>query len=345
MSNELFTALASLEKEKGIPIDFTLKKIEKSIITACKSSYGNEDASLLVNPEKGEFEVFLKKLVVEEVNDTGKQILLQEALSIDPNITLGEILSIKLDTKKFGRIAAQTARNIIRQGIRDGEREQSLKEFQARRHEIVSAIIENIEFSTGAVTVKIGKAEATLVKNEQIGTEKFREGSYVKVYIVDVLETDKGPKAIISRTHPDFIKKLFETEVPEIHDGTIEIKAIAREAGKRTKMAVKSNNPQVDPIGSCIGPRGARVNTVIEELGGEKIDIIEFNEDEIKFITSSIAPAEVLRVELDSSTPRVCHVTVPNDNLSLAIGNKGQNARLAAKLTGWKIDIRPETPQ
>jgi N utilization substance protein A len=342
MSNELFAALALLEKEKGIPADFTLKKIEKSIITACKSSYGNEDAFLHVDPEKGEFEVFLKKLVVTEVNDTGKQMLFEEAVAIDPNISLGETLPVKLDTKKFGRIAAQTARNIIRQGIRDGEREQLLKEFQARKNEIVSAIVENVDFSTEAVTVKIGKAEATLTKNEQIGTENFREGSYIKVYIVDVLETDKGPKAIISRTHPDFIKKLFETEVPEIHDGTIEIKAIAREAGKRTKIAVKSNAAQVDPIGSCIGPRGARVNTVIEELGGEKIDIIEYNDDAIKFVTSAIAPASVLHVELDSSVPRVCHVIVPNDNLSLAIGNKGQNARLAAKLTGWKIDIRPE---
>ena len=248
-----------------------------------------------------------------------------------------------LNTKEFGRIAAQTARNIIRQGIRDGERGQMMQEFQSKHQELVTALVERIDPRTGAATLRIGKAEAVLPKSEQVGGEELKEGDHVKVYVVDVRETEKGPRAMISRTHPDLVKRLFETEVPEIYDGTVEIKAVSREAGSRTKLAVVSHNADVDAVGACIGARGARVSSIVNELGGEKIDIVEYSDDPAKFIASALSPATVLSVVTAEDGSHACRVTVPDSQLSLAIGNKGQNARLAAKLTGWKIDIKPES--
>lgn len=342
-NKELFEALTLLEQERGIPVDFMLDKIKKAIVTACKNSYnGNEDAIINIDENKGKFEVFLRKTVVETVSDSGREISLVDARCINPNTSVGEQVAIKLDTKEFGRIAAQTARNIIRQGIRDGERGLMLREFEDKRQELVSAIVEKIDPRSGAATLKIGKAEAFLPKGEQLITDHLKEGDRIKVYIADVKEGDKGPWAVISRTHPDMVKRMFETEVPEIYDGTVEIKQISREAGARTKMAVLSKDKNVDAIGACIGPKGARVNAIVEELGGEKIDIIEYDDDPVKFIAAALAPAEVLKVNIDAETDNSCTVIVPNNQLSLAIGNKGQNARLAAKLTGWKIDIKPE---
>lgn len=344
MSSEVFEALSLLEKERGIPVDFMLDKIKKAILTACKSSYnGNDDAIINMNPDTGVFEVYLQKTVAEEVEDKGREISLLDARKIDPNTAVGEKVGVQLDTKQFGRIAAQTARNIIRQGIRDGERGQMMQEFQSRHQELVTATVERIDPRSGAATLKIGKAEAVLPKSEQVGGEEFREGDHVKVYVVDVKETEKGPRAMISRTHPDLVKRLFETEVPEIYDGTVEIKSVSREAGSRTKLAVWSKDPNVDAVGACIGARGARVGNVVNELGGEKIDIIEYSEDPAKFIAAALSPADVLSVEVDPDGMKACQVTVPDHQLSLAIGNKGQNARLAAKLTGWKIDIKPES--
>ena len=253
------------------------------------------------------------------------------------------MVNVQLDTKQFGRIAAQTARNIIRQGIRDGERGQMLQEFQSKHQELVTATVERVDPRTGAATLKIGKSEALLTRNEQVGTDDLHEGDLIKVYVVDVKETERGPRAIISRTHPDLVKRLFETEVPEIYDGTVEIKAVSREAGSRTKLAVLSHNPDVDAVGACIGARGARVSSIVNELGGEKIDIVEYSEDPQKFIASALSPAQVLSVEPAEDGSHACRVTVPDNQLSLAIGNKGQNARLAARLTGWKIDIKPES--
>ena len=218
-----------------------------------------------------------------------------------------------------------------------------MQEFQSRHQELVTATVERIDPRSGAATLKIGKAEAVLPKSEQVGGEELREGDHVKVYVVDVKETEKGPRAMISRTHPDLVKRLFETEVPEIYDGTVEIKSVSREAGSRTKLAVWSKDPNVDAVGACIGARGARVGNVVNELGGEKIDIIEYSEDPAKFIAAALSPADVLSVEVDPDGMKACQVTVPDHQLSLAIGNKGQNARLAAKLTGWKIDIKPES--
>ena len=342
-NEELFLALDLLEKEKGIPAEYMLDKIKKAISTACKNNYGNEDVDIDVDREKGVFNVYLRKEIVEEVEDPNRQYLLDKAQQVDPTACVGRFVRIKLDTKQFGRVAAQTARNIIRQGIRDSERGQMMEEFQSKHQELVSGLVERIDPRTGAISLRLGKAEAVLPKNEQIGGENVKEGDYIKVYVVDVRETEKGPKAIISRTHPDLVKRMFETEVPEIYDGTVEIKAVSREAGSRTKLAVMSNDPAVDAVGACIGARGSRVSEIVDELGGEKIDIVEYSEEPKQFIAAALSPANVLSVELAEDGSRSCRVTVPDNQLSLAIGNKGQNARLAAKLTGWKIDIKPES--
>ena len=342
-NEELFLALNLLEKEKGIPVDFMVDKIKKAIATACKNNYGNEDVDVEVDAATGRFDVFLKKEVRDEVENPSREILLDAAREIDPLAEVGGFVGIRLDTKQFGRVAAQTARNIIRQGIRDSERGQMMQEFQSKHQELVSGLVERIDPKTGAISLKIGKAEAVLPKNEQIGGENVREGDHIKVYVVDVRETEKGPKAIISRTHPDLVKRMFETEVPEIYDGTVEIKGVSREAGSRTKLAVMSHNPDVDAVGACIGARGSRVSEIVEELGGEKIDIVEYSDDPQKYIAAALSPATVMKVETAEDGSRSCKVTVPDNQLSLAIGNKGQNARLAAKLTGWKIDIKPES--
>lgn len=342
-NKELFEALSLLEIERGISADFMLDKIKKAIVTACKNSYnGNDDVLIDIDEDKGKFEVYLRKTVVETVSDFGREISLADARAIDPGTDIGEQVSIKLDTKEFGRIAAQTARNIIRQGIRDGERGLMLQEFESKRQELVTAIVEKVDPRSGSATLKIGKSEAFLPKNEQLSSDDLKEGDHIKVYIADVKEGDKGPWAFISRTHPDMVRRMFEKEVPEIYDGTVEIKQVAREAGARTKLAVLSKDKNVDAIGACIGPKGARVNAIVEELGGEKIDIIEYDEDPVKFIAAALAPAEVLDVDIDPEVENSCTAIVPNNQLSLAIGNKGQNARLAAKLTGFKIDIKPE---
>ncbi|MDP4120273.1 MAG: transcription termination factor NusA [Bacillota bacterium] len=343
-NNELFEALSLLEKERGIPVDYMVMQIKKAILIACKNTYGgNDDALIVMNPKNGAFEVYLQKTVVDIVEDSFREITLEQAREIDANAAVGEKVGIELEPKQFGRIAVQTARSIIRQGIRDGERDQMLMEFQSKQHELVSALIERVDNKTGNATIKIGKAEAILTKSEQVGNEHLREGDHIKVYIVDVKESEKGPKAVISRTHPDFVKRLFETEVPEIFDGTVEIKSVSREAGSRTKLAVCSRDNEVDAVGACIGTRGARVTTIVDELGGEKIDVIEYSDDPKKFIAASLSPANVTDVVLGEEGTRSCTVTVPDTQLSLAIGNKGQNARLAAKLTGYKIDIRPES--
>lgn len=343
MSIEIFEALRSLEKERGIPMDYMLEKINKAIVTGCKNNYGgNEEVIVNIDEEEGLFEVNLLKTVVNEVENPGKEILLKDALNIKKGAEIGDQVAIKLDTKEFGRIAAQTARNIIRQGIKDGEKTQITKEFQDKQNSIVSALVERIDEKTGAFTLRIGKAESTLTKNEQIGTEDTKEGDHIKVYVSDVKPSEKGPKIIISRTHPFFLKKLFESEVPEAADGTIEIKAVSREAGSRSKVAVISHNPNVDAIGSCIGAHRSRISTIMKEIGGEKIDLVEYSDDKSKFIAAALAPASVLSVEFDEEVPNTCRVVVPTNQLSLAIGNHGQNVRLAARLTGFKIDIHSE---
>ena len=344
MNTELLEALEILEKEKSISKDTLLEAIEQSLIQACKNHFGKADnVKVNINPETCDFGVYAEKTVVEEVVDPGTEVSLERARKISPTIEIGGAVGMRLDTKQFGRIAAQTARNIIRQGIRDGERGQMMQEFQSKQQELVTAVVERIDPETGAATLRFGKAEAVLPRKEQVGDENLKEGDHIKVYVVSVKESEKGPRAIISRTHPDLVKRLFETEVPEIYDGTVEIKAVAREAGSRTKLAVISHNPDVDAVGACIGARGARVSNIVTELGGEKIDIVEYSDEPEKFIASALSPAEVLSVEVAQDGSHACRVTVPDGQLPLSIGNKGQNARLAAHLTGRKIDIKPES--
>ena len=343
-SKELFEALALMEKERGIPVDFMISQIEKAIITGCKNTYGgNEDVLIDIDPVKGSFEVSLRKTVVEEVTDKNREIFIDDARKISPTAMPGDKVGIRLDPRDFGRIAVQTARNIIRQGIRDGEKGQALAEYQSKLREIVTARVEQVDAKTGNATLRLGKSIAVLPKNEQINGEVITEGSDIKVFIVDVKTGGKEPRAIISRTHPDLVKRLFESEVPEIFQGVVEIKSISREAGSRTKIAVCSRDENVDAVGACIGPRGQRVSTIVDVLGGEKIDIIEYSDDPVKYISAALSPAEVVKIDIDPENEKCCKATVPDSQLSLAIGNKGQNVRLAAKLTGWKIDIRPES--
>ena len=341
---EFFEALKLLEKEKGIPGEYLLEKIRAAIIIAVKRDFGGkENIAVIMDPATNEFSVSLFKRIVEEVEDPDEEMLPEEAAKYTKKPLVGETVEIKLETKQFGRIAAQTAKHVIRQGIREAERGQQMQEFQRRNQELVTALVTRVDPKTGAATLEIGKAETVLPKSEQIGDEVLREGDHVKVYVVDVREGEKGPRALVSRTHPGLVKRLFEMEVPEIFNGVVEIKAVSREAGSRTKLAVLAHDENVDAVGACIGPRGARVGGIVDELGGEKIDIIEYSDEPEKFIAAALSPARVLSVEVDPEGAKSCRVTVPDAQLSLAIGNKGQNARLAAKLTGWKIDIRPES--
>ena len=345
-NKELFEALRMFEKEKDIPMDYMLMQIEKAITIACKNYFdGNEDVIFKADPEKNSFDVKLKKTVVDEVFDPSYEVSLEEAQKINKRkkFEIGDEIEVPLDPKKLGRIAISAARNVIRQGIRAGEKGQSLLEFQSKLGEIVTATVERIDPKSGIATIKIGKSEAMLPKSEQIGCENLKEGDHVKVYIADVKDNEKGPHAIISRSHSGFVRRLFEQEVPEIFDSIVEIKSVSREAGSRTKMAVTSSNPDVDAIGACIGQKGARVNRIVAELGGEKIDIIEYSDEPEKYISAALSPATVTKVEIVDEEKKSCKATVPDGQLSLAIGNKGQNARLAAKLTGWKIDIRPQS--
>ena len=341
---EFFEAIKMLEQERGIPADYLLEKVCAAIVTSVRKEYGGEDVVFVdCNTEENLLRVYLKKLVVEEVENNYTQILQEEAKRYKRSARVGDFVEIPLDTKQFGRIAATTAKNVIRGDIHDAERGLMLREFESKQKELVTGKVQSVDPQTGNATLEIGKAVVVLPKSRQIPDEVLTEGQLVKVYIEGVKDTPKGPKAMISRTHSGLVKRLFETEVPEIYDGIVEIKSVAREAGSRTKIAVFSKDENVDPIGACIGPKGTRVGTIVESLGGEKIDIVVYDEDPQKYIAAALAPADVLLVEVDEEKENACHVTVPDTQLSLAIGNKGQNARLAARLTGWKIDIKPES--
>ena len=344
MNKEFFEAVALMEKEKGIQADYLYEKISEAIVKAARKDYNNKEiVACTINPEKYEIRVFLNLNIVDEIMDEDTDILLEDAKEYRADAKVGEILEIDLDTMKFGRIAAQTAKHVIRQGIKDAERGQVIKDFQSKTKDLVTAKVGRIDPVTGNVTLEIGKGTAVLPKGEQVPGETFTEGQLIKVYISDVKETTRGPSIMISRTHAGLVKRLFEQEVPEIYDGIVAIHSVSREAGVRTKMAVSSTDENVDPIGSCIGPRGARVNSIVEVLGGEKIDIVKYSEDPAEFVGAALAPANVLQVEIINAEEKKCQVTVPDHQLSLAIGNKGLNAKLAARLTGWKIDIKPES--
>ncbi len=344
MNNEFFDALLMLEKEKGIPADYLLEKIKAAIVIAVKRDFGGvENVVVEISPESRKFKVAIVKDVVEEVEDSVSQISLDEARKYNKKAQIGSPVEIKLETKQFGRIAAQTAKHVIRQGIREGEREQILAQYESKLNEVVTAVVQKIEPKTGNATIEIDKNETVLFKNEQIPGEELVEGDRIKVYVSDVVNSDKRCSLKVSRTHKDLVKRLFEMEVPEIYDGTVEVKAISREAGSRTKIAVYSKDENVDAVGSCIGPKGIRVANIVDELNGEKIDVVKYSEDPAEFISQALSPADVVSVEIVEGDIRACKVKVPDHQLSLAIGNKGQNAELAARLTGYKIDIRPES--
>ncbi len=343
MNNEFFEALQMLEREKGIKADYLIEKISNAILIAVKKDYEVADnVTIIIDPDSFRFNVSITKMVVDIIETPETEILLDEAIAYDPNAKIGFPCVMHLDPKKFGRIAAQTAKHVIRQGIREAERSQLMEQFQEKVCEIVTAVVNKVEPGTGNATVEIDHNEFMLFKNDQLPGDDLHEGDRIKVYVVDVVNLDKRASLKISRTHKDLVKRLFELEVPEIFDGTIEVKSISREAGSRTKIAVTSKNPDVDPIGACIGPKGSRISSIVEELGGEKIDIVRYSEDDAQFIKEALSPATVTDVQILPGEEKACRVTVPDTQLSLAIGNRGQNAKLAAKLTGYKIDIRSE---
>lgn len=344
MSKEFFEAVKMLEAEKGIPAQYLFEKISAAIIVAAKHDYNGKDiVHCDIDEEKQKIKVYVRKNVVEEIEDPDTDLTLEQAQAIRKSAKVGKTIDIPLKTKDFGRIVAQTAKHVIRQGIREAERGQMIQEFKSKNQEIVSAKVERIDPLTGNATLEIGKNQTVLPKTEQVPGENLTEGDTIKVFIVDVKEGGKGPKILISRTHPGFVRRLFEQEVPEIYDGTIEIKSVSREAGSRTKIAVFTKDEDVDPVGACIGPRGQRVSNIVEVLGGEKIDIVKYSDDPAEFIAASLAPSDVCSVEIIDADAKTCKVTVPDDQLSLAIGNKGQNVRLAVRLTDWNIDIKPES--
>lgn len=344
MNKEFFEAVALMEKEKGIQADYLYDKISEAIVKAVRKDYNNKDVVACdIDPEAQTMRVYVHLNIVDEITDWDTDILVIDAQEYREDAKVGETLEIDLDTMKFGRIAAQTAKHVIRQGIKDAERGQVIRDFQSKTQDLVSAKVSRIDPVTGNVTLEIGKGTAVLPKGEQVPGETFTEGELVKVYISEVKDTERGPRVMISRTHKGLVKRLFEQEVPEIYDGIVTIHSISREAGTRTKMAVSSSDENVDPIGACIGQRGARVNSIVDVLGGEKIDIVKYSEDPAEFVAASLAPANVLSVEIVNADEKKCQATVPDHQLSLAIGNKGLNAKLAAKLTGWNIDIKPES--
>jgi len=350
MNAEFFDALDLLEKEKNVSKAYLLDKIKNAIIIAVKRDYrAQNNIKVDIDPDRKTFNVYLTKAVVEEVSDSDSEMTLADAKAFykkskDERLSIvevGDVVDLPLATKDFGRIAAQTAKHVIRQGIREAERSKLCEELQSKQDEVITATVMRMDHKRGAAVLEIGNSEAFLPKTEMVPSEELFEGDKVKVYVVDVSVTERGPKIMISRTHPGLVRRLFEMEVPEIFDGTVEIKSISREAGMRTKLAVYSKDENIDPIGSCIGQKGTRVANIVDELGGEKIDIVLWNPDPVKFISEALRPAEVVKVEIVDAENKVCSVTVPDHQLSLAIGIKGQNARLAARLTGYKIDIRP----
>ena len=348
MNAEFFAAIEDIEKEKGIPREYMFEKIQQAMLAAFRKDnpeYG-ENVEVVLDEDKKRIELVINKTVVEEVWDPTAELDLESAHKLSKRAKPGDVVQIPVETKKFGRIAAQAAKQVIIQGIREAERGMIYDEFNSKQHEILTGEVSRIEPRTGSVSIKISSnsefTEAMLSPAERIKGEELHEGDRIKVYVVEVRKSTRGPQVLISRTHPGLVKRLFELEVPEIFDGTVEIKSIAREAGSRTKMAVWSADPAVDPIGACVGPKGGRVASIVQELGGEKIDIVRYSEVPEEFIAAALAPAEVMSVVL-LDEGKSCRVTVPDGQLSLAIGTEGQNARLAAKLTGYKIDIKPES--
>ena len=348
---EIFAALAMLEKERGIPQTFMMDKIIQAVTTAYKRDHKDvENVIVDVDEEHQRLKMYVQKNVVAEEDyvDPFNEIPVEEAKTISARYEIGDVVNIPVDNTEFGRIAAGNGKQVIIQGLREAERGMVYDEFNSKQHEILTGVVTRIDPRTNAVSLRIGtgteSTEALLLSGDQVPGEELVEGQHVKVYVVDVRRSTRGPQILISRTHPGLVKRLFELEVPEIYNGTVEVKSIAREAGSRTKMAVWSADENVDPIGACVGPKGQRVAAIVDELRGEKIDIIKWSEDPAQFIAAALAPSDVVDVMM-AEEGKACRVIVPDDQLSLAIGKEGQNARLAARLTGYKIDIKPESYQ
>ena len=341
MNKELMGALDELEREKNISKETLLDAIEQSLIKAYKNHFGKADnVHVTINRETGDFSVYADRKVVEFVEDPAEEVSLVEAQKQNTNAEVGDILKVPVHSDKFGRIATQNAKNVILQKIREEERKVLFDQYHGNEKEVVTGIVQRVVGHN--VSVNLGKADAILAENEQVKGETFKPTERIKVYILEVKDTPKGPRILVSRTHPGLVKRLFESEVAEVKDGTVEIKSIAREAGSRTKLAVWSNDPDVDPVGACVGVNGARVSAIVNELRGEKIDIINWDENPAILIENALSPAKVIAVMADPDE-KTALVVVPDYQLSLAIGKEGQNARLAARLTGFKIDIKSET--
>ena len=341
MNKELMGALDELERDKNISKETLLDAIEQSLIQAYKNHFGKADnVHVTINRETGDFSVFADRTVVEFVDDPAEEISLAEAQKQNTNAEIGDIIKVPIHSDKFGRIATQNAKNVILQKIREEERKVLFDQYHGNEKEVVTGIVQRVVGHN--VSVNLGKADAILGENEQVKGETFKPTERIKVYILEVKDTPKGPRILVSRTHPGLVKRLFESEVAEVKDGTVEIKSIAREAGSRTKLAVWSNDPDVDPVGACVGVNGARVSAIVNELRGEKIDIINWDENPAILIENALSPAKVIAVMADPDE-KTALVVVPDYQLSLAIGKEGQNARLAARLTGFKIDIKSET--
>ena len=341
MNAEFIEALNALEKERGIKKSVLLSAFEAALIVAYKRNY-NSTANVRaeVNGDTGEYHIYASKTVVEKVENPSQEISLERAKKVNPLYELGDVLEEEAFTKDFGRIAAQTAKQVMVQRIREAERNNIYDEYVEKENEILTAIVQRVE--KGNVYVELGKTDGILTPNEMIPGEEYENNERIKVYVLEVRKENKGPQVVVSRTHPGLVKRLFELEVPEIMNGTVQIKSIAREAGFRTKVSVFSTDPQVDAVGACVGPRGARVERIVNELHNEKIDIIEYDADSAIYIAKALSPAKVLMVYVNEEE-KAARVIVPDSQLSLAIGKEGQNARLAAKLTGWKIDIKSQS--
>ena len=343
---DFFEAIHQIEQEKGIKPGYMMEKVTQALLSAYRRDHEGVGENLVMeaDEEKGTVRLFLKKEIVEVVDNPATEISLDDARTVLPQAQLGDTVRMEVKAKSFGRIAAQTARQVIIQGIREAEQGMVYDEFSGKEHELLTGVVTRIDPRNGAVALRIHSGseftDAYLGVNEQIKGEHYVEGQRLKVYVVEVRKATKGPQVLISRSHPGLVKRLFELEVPEIFDGTVEIKSVAREAGSRTKLAVWSADPNVDALGACIGPRHQRIDNVLSELKNEKVDLIQYSEDPVKYIAAALSPADVLSVE-ELPDGKSCRVVVPDDQLSLAIGKEGQNARLAAKLTGYKIDIKP----
>lgn len=342
-SKEMLLAMEELEKENGMEPGSLMEAIETALVTAYKRDFDStaDNAKVVVDKETGDYHVFVEKEVVKDVEDGNTQISLEDAKKINKSLEVGDTAQIEIMPKNFGRIAAGTAKQVIIQKIREASREYLYNEFSDRKGEIVSGLIQKAD--GGIVVVDLGRLEGVMPLKEQVPTEKYHVNDKIRAYVLDVEKGAKGaPQVIISRAHADFVRKLFELEIPEIYEGVIEIKSVSRDAGSRSKVAVYSPNENIDPVGSCVGQKGIRIQNIINELGGEKIDVIEWNEDPAIFISAALLPAQVLAVDIKEEE-KFAQVIVPDDQLSLAIGKSGQNARLAAKLTNWKIDIKSES--